>query len=44
MARPFERLPLGSRDASLAMVGNGLKESTAAKALGVPLHEVNYKA
>jgi hypothetical protein len=39
MARPFEKLPPGSRDALLAMAGNGLKESTAAKALGVPLNE-----
>lgn len=39
MARPFERLPPGSRDALLAMAGNGLRESTAATALGVPLHE-----
>ena len=39
MARPFERLPPGSRDALLSMASNGLKESTAAKALGVPLHE-----
>jgi len=39
MARPFERLPPGSRDALLAMAGNGLRESTAAQALGVPLHE-----
>ena len=39
MARPFEKLPPGSRDALLAMAGNGLKESTAATALGVPLGE-----
>lgn len=39
MARPFERLPPGSRDALLSMAGNGLRESTAATALGVPLHE-----
>lgn len=39
MARPFEKLPPGSRDALLAMARNGLKESTAATALGVPLHE-----
>lgn len=39
MARPFEKLPPGSRDALLSMAGNGLKESTAATALGVPLHE-----
>lgn len=39
MARPFEKLPPGSRDALLAMAGNGLKESTAALALGVPLNE-----
>lgn len=39
MARPFEKLPPGSRDALLSMAGNGLKESTAATALGMPLHE-----
>lgn len=39
MARPFEKLPPGSRDALLAMAKNGLKESTAATALGVPLNE-----
>lgn len=39
MARPFEKLPPGSRDALLAMARQGLKESTAASALGVPLHE-----
>jgi len=39
MARPFERLPPGSRDTLLSMARNGLKESTAATALGVPLNE-----
>lgn len=39
MARPFEKLPPGSRDALLSMAGHGLKESTAAQALGMPLHE-----
>lgn len=39
MARPFERLPPGSRDALLAMASQGLKESTAATALGVPLKD-----
>lgn len=39
MARPFEKLPPGSRDALLAMAGKGLKESTAATALGVPLKD-----
>ena len=39
MARPFEKLPIGSRDTLLSMARNGLKESTAATALGIPLHE-----
>lgn len=39
MARPFQNLPPGSRDALLAMASSGLTESTAAKALGIPLHE-----
>lgn len=39
MARPWEKLPPGSRDALLAMAGHGLKESTAATALGVPLKD-----
>lgn len=39
MARPYEKLPPGSRDALLSMARNGLRESTAATALGIPLHE-----
>lgn len=39
MARPFEKLPPGSRDALLSMARNGLRESTAATALGMPLNE-----
>lgn len=39
MARPFEKLPPGSRDALLSMARNGLRESTAATALGMPLSE-----
>ena len=38
MARPFTKLPPGARDALEAMAAaSGLKESTAARALGMPL-------
>ena len=40
MARPWTRLPPGARDALEAMAAtSGLKESTAAAALGMPLRE-----
>lgn len=39
MARPYEKLPPGSRDALLSMARDGLRESTAATALGIPLNE-----
>ncbi len=40
MARPFTKLPPGARDALEAMAAtSGLKESTAARALGMPLSQ-----
>jgi hypothetical protein len=39
MPRPMEKLPPGSRDALLSMAKHGLKASTAATALGIPLKD-----
>lgn len=40
MARPFEKLPSGARNHLESMAANGLlSESSAATALGMPLHE-----
>ena len=40
MARPYERLPAGAKTHLEAMAANGLlSESTAAKALGMPLNQ-----
>lgn len=39
MARPWNNLPPGARDALLSMAPMGLQESTAARALGMPVKD-----